>query len=97
MFIVKEQSFDPSRDDIMVIKEYLIQVRSIQDYIIVDWEKSPLAPQDIIQYYLPLVEFAHELEYRVEAKIPLILRLCMNIVLKREQNKKGFIRNPLIF
>lgn len=86
MFIVKEQSFDPSRDDIMVIKEYLIQVRSIQDYIIVDWEKSPLAPQDIIQYYLPLVEFAHELEYRVEAKIPLIL-----------MSRFAYDANPIVF
>ena len=86
MFIVKEQSFDPSRDDIMVIKEYLIQVRSIQDYIIVDWEKSSLALQDIIQYYLPLVEFAHKLKYRVEAKIPLIL-----------MSRFAYDANPIVF
>ena len=86
MFIVKEQSFDPSRDDIMVIKEYLIQVRSIQDYIIVDWEKCSLTPQDILRHYLPIVEFAHKLKYRVEAKIPLIL-----------MSRFAYDANPIVF
>ncbi|HCT62677.1 MAG TPA: hypothetical protein DIC19_01110 [Erysipelotrichaceae bacterium] len=73
MLSVKEKVFDPLIDDHFVIEKHLIQFQSNENVLLIDWTKCRLTPQEIIQTYLPIVEFAHELGYRVEVKIPLVL------------------------
>jgi len=65
--------FDPMIEDLAEIKEKLSQLRFNHNLLLVDWTIRPLSPQKILQTYLPLVEFAHELGYRVQLRIPLVL------------------------
>lgn len=64
---------DPIIEDLAEIKEKLSQSRPNHDLLLVEWTTRPLTPQKILQTYLPLVEFAHELGYRVQLRIPLVL------------------------
>lgn len=73
MLVLKDRQFDPIIEDHALIKDQLVGVRTTDDVLVVDWTKSSLTPQEIIDTYLPIVEFAHELGYRVEVKIPLVL------------------------
>lgn len=73
MLVLKGRQFDPTIEDHALIKDQIVGLRTVDDVLVVDWTKSPLTPQEIIRTYLPIVEFAHELAYRVELKVPLVL------------------------
>lgn len=86
MLILKDKVFNPLIDDRFMIKKQLIQFQSSEHVLLVDWTENLMEPQDIIQTYLPFVERAHELGYRVEAKIPLIL-----------MSRFAYVTNPIVF
>ena len=73
MFIVNSSCLDPELVPIEMIQETLKIHAHPDAFLIVDWTKKPLTPQMVVEHYLPLVQFAHNLGYRVEVKIPLRL------------------------
>ena len=73
MLNLKDIQFDPKIEDPSSIKNQRTQGRSLESLLVVDWTKSSLTPQQIVQTCLPLVQFAHEQGYPVHVKIPLVL------------------------
>lgn len=73
MFLVNSICLDPALVSIALIQETLKENVDSNAMLTVDWTKHDLTTQNVMERYLPLVQFAHRLGYRVEVKIPLRL------------------------
>lgn len=73
MLVLNGVSVDIIEKSVEQFKQFLIDTEHSAKHLIVDWTQSTLNPSEIIDQYLPIVQYAHSVGYSVELRIPVLL------------------------